>query len=216
MADIPINQIKIIEEKLRVYGKPFIDNVLLQKILQKFAPSYKPFQLSARWLISVVKNGKLYKNNLYRWYVSRYAILGLYMQDTTYMIGWLYLYNKYRLSTQLPNRITVYNTVYSGQREIAWAKIIFKRVRISFFRGKEKRKSIKESQGVAYYRMSPERALIQLLIDTKGRPEFADDIYYQLQQGNIDTKRVLDLMKKYVIPSKQHFICQFITLWYKI
>lgn len=122
------------------------------------------------------------------------------------MVGGLYLYNRYGFTTQLADRMTVYNTVYSGKREIAGAKFIFKRVRPSFFRGKEKRQSVKESQGIVYYRMTLERAVIQLLIETEGKPEFANDIYYQLKTGSIDSKKLMEFTKKYVPSTKQQFI----------
>jgi hypothetical protein len=45
---LPINQFKTIEEKLRIYNKPFIEISLLQKILDKFAPNYEIKELSRR------------------------------------------------------------------------------------------------------------------------------------------------------------------------
>jgi hypothetical protein len=64
--ELPINQRKIIEEKLRIYDEPFIDKDLLQKILNKFAPNYKIKTLTTRKLISPVIRGKLYFNHLSR------------------------------------------------------------------------------------------------------------------------------------------------------
>ncbi len=206
----PDNQIKLIEEKLSIYNKPFIDAGFLQKILDKFAPQYKPYHLSAKWLISVIKNWELYKNNLYSWYVSRYTIIALYMKWSEYMIWWLFAYNQYGFTTQLPNRRTVYNTVYSGQRKIAWAQIIFRRVRPSFFRGKTRR----QSQDVYYYLMSRERSLIQLLIETKWNPEFRDDIMYQINQGSIDKAKLLSLTHTYLNKPQQSFISHFLA-WSK-
>jgi len=48
MINKPINQFKKVEEKLRIYGKPFIDISLFQKILEKFAPNYHIKTLSSR------------------------------------------------------------------------------------------------------------------------------------------------------------------------
>ena len=62
--DLPINQRKTIEEKLRAYDEPFIEKVLLQKILNKFAPNYKIKTLTTRKLISPIIRGKLYFNHL--------------------------------------------------------------------------------------------------------------------------------------------------------
>jgi hypothetical protein len=202
-----INQIKLVETKIRLYNKPFIEADFLQKVLDKFAPNYKPYQLSAKWLISIIKNGSLYKNNLYSGYVSRYEIIALYMRWTDYMIGGLFAYNQYGFSTQLPNRRTVYNTTYSGRREIAGANIIFRRVRPSFFRGKQK----KTSQGIPYYIMSRERALIQLLLETKGNLEFRDDVIYQIDKWNIDPHMLLTLSQTHLNRSQQFFITQFVS-----
>jgi hypothetical protein len=44
----PINQHKKLEEKLRLYDKPFIESEFLQKLLATFAPKYPIFSLSAR------------------------------------------------------------------------------------------------------------------------------------------------------------------------
>lgn len=204
--ELPINQYKKIEEKLRIYDKPFIEISLLQKILDKFAPNYKVFQLSSRWLISPVKQGELYFNRTYMKYVSRYTILWKYMQGKEYMIGWLYLYNKCWFTTQLADRITVYNTIYDGKREIAWAKFIFRKARPSFFRGKQK----KESQWVIYYIMTPERALIQLLKDTKGIVEFKEDICYEILRNNVDKTKMKNLCQKYCSKSTQTLINDFL------
>lgn len=208
---IPINQYKKIEEKLRIYAKPFIDISLLQKIIDKFAPNYKIFQLSSRGLISPIKQGELYLNKTYRQYISRYAILWKYMTWKTYMIGGIYLYNQYGFSTQLANRITVYNTIYDGKREIAWAKFIFKKMRPSFFRGKQK----KQSQGIYYYVMSPERALIQLLKEKNGKPEFADDIHYQISKWKVDIKQINKMCTQYCSENTKNLLGDFLRTWSK-
>jgi hypothetical protein len=46
--ELPINQRKKIEEKLRYYDKPFIEISLMQKILDKFAPKYRIDTLCTR------------------------------------------------------------------------------------------------------------------------------------------------------------------------
>lgn len=209
--NLPINQIKTVEEKLRLYNKPFIEQSFLQKILDKFAPNYKPFQLSAKGLISVIKNGELYKNELYSGDISRYAILSLYMKESVYMLGGAFVYNQYGFSTQIATRYTVYNTIYSWQREIAWAKFIFRRVRPSFFRGKQR----KQSQNIFYYVMTPERALTQLLIDTNGNPEFDDDIRMQIKKWRVSISIFQAMSKKYCLKSQQIFIQNFLNKWKK-
>jgi hypothetical protein len=42
------NQRKKIEEKLRIYDKPFITNDFLQKLLATFAPNYQIKTLTTR------------------------------------------------------------------------------------------------------------------------------------------------------------------------
>ena len=211
MNTISNNQRKTLQEKLILYNKPFIDRDFLQKILDKFAPNYEVKTLTSRGLLAPIIKGKLYRNKLYREYISEFAILWKYMENKSYMIGWLFLYNQYGFSTQLANWTTVYNTDYIGKKEIAWARFIFRKVRESFFWGKVK----KQSQGVIYFRMTPERALIQMLIDSKWIVEFRDDIYYQITSWKIDKQKVLNLTAKYVIPSQQSFITTFIACCHK-
>lgn len=212
VMELPINQYRKIEEKLRIYDKPFIDISLLQKIIDKFAPNYKVFQLSSRGLISPIKQWELYLNKTYREYVSKQSILWKYMEGKEYMIGGLYLYNQYWYTTQLADRTTVYNTIYSGQRAVAWAKFIFHKVRSSFFRWKER----KESQWVYYYTMSPERALIQLIKDNKWRLEFQEDIAYKIRKGDLDSKKILSLCQKYCSKNTQILVDSFLKECSKI
>jgi hypothetical protein len=51
-----VNYHKKLEEKLRIYNQPFIEKSLLQKIIDKFAPNYKIYQLSSRGLIAPIRN----------------------------------------------------------------------------------------------------------------------------------------------------------------
>lgn len=60
-----VNQIKTIEEKLRIYNQPFIDSLLLQKILDKFAPKYQIKALSSRGLIAPIRRDEIYLNLMY-------------------------------------------------------------------------------------------------------------------------------------------------------
>ena len=201
-----VNQIRLIQEKLRYYNKPFIEYSLLQKIINKFAPGYKIYNLSDRNIISPIKSWKLYRNHLYRWHVSRYSILGKYMEGKTYMAGGIHTYNKYGYTTQLANRITVYNTSILWKKEIAWAKFIFRKVRKSFFRGMKRR----QSQDVYYYIMTPERALIELLNETNGNPEFMDDICYQLSTKQVSKEQIEKLSQKYCSKRLQHLVHNFL------
>lgn len=61
---LPINQIKKVEEKLRIYDKLFIEISLLQQILDKFAPKYEVKELSRKWLLVPIIPWKLYVNLL--------------------------------------------------------------------------------------------------------------------------------------------------------
>ena len=79
-------------------------------------------------------------------------------------------------------------------------------MRPSFFRGKQR----KISQDVSYYVMSPERSLIQLLKETKGTPEFADDIYQQIAKGNVDIRELQNLCKKHCSQNTQILVNNFL------
>lgn len=201
------NKINILREKLISYNKPFIDGDFLRKLLIKHSPSYAPYNLSAKWLITVIKNGKIYRNMMYKRYVSSYAILGMYMENKEYMIWWAYVYNQYGYTTQIAQWITVYNTIISWKKEIAGAKFIFRRVRPSFFWGKQK----KQSQHVSYALMSAERALLQLLIETKGKPEFTDDIMHTIVQEKLSISQLLELSQKHCNKPQQAFIADFFS-----
>jgi len=208
---LPINQRKKLEEKLRSYRKRFIEYSLLKKIIEKFAPNYKIKTLCARKLVSPIKKWELYLNLLYEGIVLSTTILAKYGKGKQYMVGWLYLYNQYGYTTQLADRMTVYNTSIHGKRIIAWAKFIFQKVRPSFFRWKISKKSKWET----YYLMSPERALIQLIKDTNGELEFADDIYNLLQYWTVDKEKLIELSQKYCSKSVQHLITIFLEKWQK-
>ena len=201
-----VNQIRLIQEKLRYYNKPFIEYSLLEKIVKRFAPGYQIYNLSDRNIVSPIKSWKIYRNNLYTWHVSWYSILWKYMEGKTYMLGGMHIYNRYGYTTQLADRITVYNTSILWKKKIAWAKFIFRKVRKSFFWWKKR----KQSQDVYYYAMTPERALIELLRETDGNPEFVDDICYQIETGKVDIKKVKELCNKHCSKRLQHLIQNFL------
>ena len=100
----------------------------------------------------------------------------------------MYLYNQYHFSQQLANKITVYNTSIRGERTIAGYTFIFRQVRSSFFRGIEK----VDAQGYGtYYRMTRERALIQLIEENDGKLEYAQDIYQEIKNKNLSLNKLL-------------------------
>ena len=186
-----INQYQLLKEKLSAYNKPFIDNSLVKKLLEKFAPNYQIKTLTTRGLLTPIIRWKLYQNLCYKWYVSDYAIIGKYMENKPYMIWGLFIYNQYWFTTQLADRITVYNCDHSWKRKIWTSHFIFKRVRPSFLWWKER----KQSQNVKYYRMSKERALIELILGKKWKLEFWDDIKYEIE-NDVDMGKLYSLMKK--------------------
>lgn len=203
------NQYQLIKEKLQEYNKPFIDKFLVEKLLDKFAPRYQIKMLTWRWLLWVIIKWKLYLNLCYRWYVSDYAILGKYMEWKLYMIWWQFIYNQYGFTTQLSDRITVYNTDYRWYKKIWKSYFVFKRARPSFFRWKEK----KQSQNIKYYRMTKERALVQLIIEKKWKLEFKNDIYYKYK-NTINDKAFYSMAKHHLNKNKYVLVDETIK-WLK-
>jgi hypothetical protein len=117
------------------------------------------------------------------------------------------LYNQYHFSEQLADRITVYNTSINGERVIAGYKFIFRQVRASFFRGIE----TVNAQGYGKYnRMKPERALIQLLDDSDGKLEYAEDIYQLFLDNKISKTKLLSLATQYASKRVISLVQQFL------
>lgn len=209
---LPINQFKTIEEKLRIYDKPFIEISLLQKILDKFAPNYEIKELSRRWLLTPIVRGELYLNLLSskkKWLLAT-TILAQYGKEKTYAVGGLYLYNQYHFSQQLADRITVYNTSIRGKRIIAGYKFIFRQVRPSFFR--EIKKVGAQWYGT-YQCLSPERALIQMIDESDGKIEYAQDIYQEIKKKNISPTKLITLSEKYTSKRVQLLVKKFLETW---
>ena len=131
-----INQIKIIREKLDLYRKLFIEREVLEKLLDKFAPSYTITDLCRKKVISPLKRGgDTYINNLSREIQDPYQTIALYFQNDIYAFGGLGVYASYGYSTQVIEWHTVYNTRFSGDRIIGNVKYIFIKQRESFFYG---------------------------------------------------------------------------------
>lgn len=210
--DLPINQLKKIEEKLRYYNEPFIDISLLQKILDKFAPKYQVKALSSRWFLAPIIRWRLYLNLFSSKRISLVGttILAQYGKGKTYAVGWIYLYNKFHFSEQLANRITVYNTSIRGKRIIADQWFIFRQVRSSFFRGIEQ---VDAQWYGTYNRMTRERALIQLIDDEDGKVEYDDDIYDEIKKGVVSKKKLISLSQKYASKRVQILVINFLKEW---
>jgi len=209
---LPINQYKKLEEKLRLYDKPFIEIEFLQKLLEAFAPNYQIRNLSFRWLISPIIKGKLYLNQVSSQLskISELAILAQYGKGKTYAVGGLYLYNQYHFVEQIAQRITVYNTSHLWYKTIAGRKFIFRKVRPSFFRWMEE----VDTQGYGkYIRMTPERALLQLIIEKKGQLEYEADIYREIKKNAVSLEKLLTLSKEYLSKNNQLLVHGFLQKW---
>lgn len=154
--------LSIIRDKFRYYAKPYITYELVNKILRNFWPNYTLADLSRAGILSPIKQEEWYLNELASEESDWYVIWALYMWKKPYMFGWLNIYNRYHFTTQLAERYTIYNTEFSGQRLIAWARFIFVKQRPTFFYGIKK--SVRQWYSVNF--MSPERALIELFKKT--------------------------------------------------
>lgn len=191
------NQISIIRDKLRIYDEKIIEKEKIDVLLSKFAPSYKIKDITSLWLISPLKRGKSYINNLSNKIEDPFIIADKYFQWKDYCFWWLGVYNMYWFSTQVVEWYTVYNTMVSGDRIIWKTKFIFKKQKPQFFYGVIEKKS----WDYKYLAFSSERAFIQLLKEWKTVNEIPK---------NIDTKLLLDLAKKYApkkIFSKINQLC---------
>lgn len=178
-----MNNLEKIREKLRIYNKKIIDRVLLEKILIKFAPNYSVRQISNLGIISPLKRGKYYFNNLGNDFINPYIIWALYMEDNLYVYGGLWIYNHYSFTTQIAEWYTIYNTKISGKKIIWNTKIIFKRQRESFFYGVD----IKKFDKINYNIMSPERAFIERMKEWD---------YFSEIPNNVNTKKLIRLAEK--------------------
>lgn len=210
---VVVNQIEKIKEKLRIYRKPFIDQILLNELLETFAPNYTISQLTSRKLITTIRKWKIYLNELYDKNIILLGttILSQYYQwEKYYAVWWLYIYNKYWYTTQVANKITVYNLKISWEKTIAWQKFIFKKERENFFYWIEG----KDAQGYWKYNcFSRERALIQLLKERKWKLEFAEDIYELIKKWEIDVDKLRNLAVKYSSHQTQILLQNFLKEW---
>ena len=207
------NQIKTVRDKLRIYEKPFINSNFLKEILKKFAPSYTISQLCSRKILVPIKKGEIYFNTECdrKMILLGTTILAQYFQnDPYYAVGWIDLYNQYGYTTQIANKITVYNRFVSWEKTIAQMQFIFKKERESFFYGVEK---IDAQWYGTYNQLSRERALLQLLKDTKGQREFSEEIYDLIKNRIINLELLWDLAKKYTSHSTQVLLQDFLKRW---
>jgi hypothetical protein len=191
------NSIALVREKLDLYGKPYIDAVFLQKILDKFAPNYTIKQLCNLDIVRPIKRSRWYLNRKSRGFVNPFVVGGLYMGDETYAFGGMSVYNRYSLSEQIAEIYTVYNTKISGDREIAGIRYSFIRQRQNFFYGIRTEKA----DEYEYRIMSPERAFIQMLREGKTFP---------IIPKNVQKEKLLRLAEKYAskpLQSRVNSLC---------
>lgn len=192
-----MNTIEVIREKLRLYDKKIITRILLEKILLKFGKNYSVSQISNLWLITPLKRGKYYFNNLWREIINPYIVWALYMDGSLYTYGWLWVYNLYGFTTQLADWQIIYNTKISGKKIIWKHKIIFKRQRESFFYGID----TVEADDNSYKIMSPERAFIERLKEWVSFTELPH---------KVDKTKLLKMSQKHTsktIENKIHALC---------
>jgi hypothetical protein len=178
------NQIQKVREKLDIYWKKIINKNLLEKILQKFAPSYSITDISRKKLISPLKRGKYYINNISRELENPFIIADKYFEWEKYMFWWLWVYNMYWFSTQLIEWYTIYNTKISGDRTIWKTKFIFVKERDSFFYWN----IINKNWTDRYQIMSKERAFIQMIKEKR---------IIKSVPADIDKQKLLIMAKRY-------------------
>lgn len=205
------SQIDWFKQALRFVNEQFLDKEILQRIMDKRIPNYKIWHLEDLWLISIIKKNEIYLNHLYRKnYVSPEALAGIYCRWDHRMIWWLGVYNKYGYTTQIAQRTIVYNTKIVGKKIIAGQRFIFYKKAPSFFRWRER----KEAQWIKYYIMTPERALIQMIIEYKGVLEFEEDIAYKIQIGEVNKDVLLKMSQKYCTRNNQQLLEKYMNiLW---
>ncbi len=179
-----MTQLSRIREKLDLIGEKYLVKETLDRLIEKFAPSYTISQLCDTSMISPLKRWVRYINNINRDIEDPYRIADLYFWLEPYMFGGLGVYQMYGYSTQLIEWYTVYNTQISGERIIGKTKYIFRKERPSFFYGV----TAAESSNITYRVMSRERAMIEMLREGK--------TFRTLPRG-IDRDTLMDMAQKY-------------------
>lgn len=190
------NQIKIIREKLSLSDK-ILDKPFLDKLLDKFGSNYKIKDLLTLKLISSIKRGESYLNNMNNDLENPYDLIKTYFKWETYMLWGIGVYNMYWFSTQVAEWYVVYNKKIATQKVIWRSKIIFYKQKDSFFYW-----SVINKNGTNRYNiMSPERAFIQVLKEDKP---------FSKIPNNVDAQKLLNMAKKYAtktIVSKIEKLC---------
>lgn len=126
-------------------ASPILSKEEVEMIMKKNGKSYSFGELTkkeARTLRTIVK-GKFYRNMASQELPNPFVIIDLFMRDNIYAFGGLMIWNRYGLTEQVAVWGTVYNTKYSGRRNIAGTPVIFIKVSNSYFFGVE-RKTVKQ------------------------------------------------------------------------
>lgn len=185
-------QLQNIRERLGTWWQMAITTTELNEMLTSLKSKYSIAQLSKAKVITPIKKGQVYINNQTQQYKDPYIVGALYFGDDPYMFGGLAVYNRYWLTTQVPDRYTIYNTKNIGKKVInQTARFIFKKVRASFFYGYKTQKIWAYTVKI----MTPERALIQMI------KEWSNREFIKTLPASVDKKRLLSMAKKYASKS---------------
>jgi hypothetical protein len=159
----------------------------MMQIIKVQSPSYSIAELCKRNIITPIKKWVIYCNLQKEAIINPYVVGALYCKGYPYMFGGLNIYNRYRYTTQIAERHTIYNTEIGGEKIIAGCKFIFKKVSKAFFRW-EKKRTIDDNDIII---MSEERALLQML-DEQATLEFVREL-----PNTIDPQSIQNLAQQY-------------------
>jgi hypothetical protein len=189
-----MSNVDILRSKLIYYKKPIIKKDFLQKVIDAQTPGYSIAEMCKRKLLEPLKKWVYYFNLESRAFVNPYVVGKLYCEWVQYCFGGMNVYNMYGFTTQLPNYMTLYTSVYLGEKDIKDQKYMFKKVRPSFFRGMKETTIAHEKIMI----MTPERALIQMIIDGNSLE------FLQEQPNNIDQKKLRKMANTYASKTVLH------------
>ncbi len=182
-----VNHLKAIEQKLRLMNK-IIWKSEVEKLLSTFAPMYKVGDLIRSHFLTSIKKWVNYLNNCNNDTASPFQIISSYCKNTEYMIGGMFLYNRYGFTTQISNEYLIYSDTTHGEKKIENVRIQCIKQRSSFFYGK-KSEIIK---WVKIYSMSPERAFLQFIKESGNAMEFIQGL-----PSDVDKVKLLAISNKY-------------------
>lgn len=160
------NQIKLLRDVLRT-REPILTKETITQLLDFYNIQYSISQLTSGTLeiLKTIKRWQYYINCLNPTFVSPLTRIALFMGDSLYVVWGMILANSYGLTEQVGSYYTVYNTNYTGFKTIAGIKIQFKKVRESFFYGRD---LVSTKEKYSCYVMSKERMIIQMVNDSMG------------------------------------------------